>query len=69
MTTEHRDKFRFFGCMKAPLKRLQNKFRYQILMRINANDKQMLDKIFFISDKYKTRNIFISMEVNSNNLT
>ena len=66
---QERDKFRFFGCMKAPLKRLQNKFRYQILMRIEAKDKDLLDKIFFISDKYKTRNLFVSLEINSNNLT
>ena len=64
-----KDKFRFFGCMKAPLKRLQNKFRYQILMRIEANNKELLDRIFFISDKYKSRNIFVSLEINSNNLT
>ena len=64
-----RDKFRFFGCMKAPLKRLQNKFRYQVLMRINADDRELLDTIFCIVDKYKTRNLFVSMEINSNNLT
>ena len=66
---ENKQKFKFFGCMKAPLKRLQNKFRYQILMRIDANDRKLLDTIFAISDKYKSRNLFISMEINSNNLT
>lgn len=66
---QKREKFRFFGCMKAPLKRLQNKFRYQILMRIEANDKDLLDTIYFVSDKYKTRNLFVSFEINSNNLT
>jgi len=66
---ENRQKFKFFGCMKAPLKRLQNKFRYQILMRIDANDRKLLDTIFVISDKYKSRNLLISMEINSNNLT
>ncbi len=66
---EKRDKFRFFGCMKAPLKKLQNKFRYQVLMRIDANDRALLDTIFSISDKYKSRSIFVSMEINSNNLT
>ncbi len=64
-----RDKFRFFGCMKAPLKRLQNKFRYQVLMRINANDRELLDRIFSVSDKYKSRIVTVSMEINSNNLT
>ena len=66
---EQREKFRFFGCMKAPLKRLQNKFRYQVLMRINANDRELIDKVFISVDKYKNRTVLISMEVNSNNLT
>lgn len=66
---ENRDDFRFFGCMKAPLKRLQNKFRYQVLMRISAGKKELLDRIFFTIDKYNSRNIFVSLEINSNNLT
>ncbi|MBQ8426384.1 MAG: primosomal protein N' [Clostridia bacterium] len=66
---ENKDDFRFFGCMKAPLKRLQNKFRYQVLMRITAGDKTLLDRVFFTVDKYKQRAIFVSMEINSNNLT
>ena len=65
----NRNKFRFFGCMKAPLKRLQNKFRFQVLMRINAEDKDLLDEIFATADKHKTRLISVYMEVNSNNLT
>lgn len=65
----NRDKFRFFGCMKAPLKRLQNKFRYQVLMRINAEDRELLDKIFYTVDKYKQHGVLVSLEINSNNLT
>ncbi len=66
---ENKNDFRFFGCMKAPLKRLQNKFRYQVLMRITAENRELLDKIFYTVDKYKQRAIFISVEINSNNLT
>ncbi len=66
---EDREKFRFFGCMKAPLKRLQNKFRYQVLMRVLSNERELLDRIFIIVSKYKSRNLLVSMEVNSNNLT
>ncbi|MBO7344690.1 MAG: primosomal protein N', partial [Clostridia bacterium] len=66
---ENKDKFRFFGCMKAPLKRLQNKFRYQVLMRVLAEDRQLLDKIFLVVDKYKEHGVLISLEINSNNLT
>ena len=66
---ERKNDFRFFGCMKAPLKRLQNKFRYQVLMRITAGDKELLDRIFYTVDKYRQRAILISLEINSNNLT
>lgn len=65
----NREKFRFFGCMKAPLKRLQNQFRYQVLMRITAKDRELIDKIFYTSDKYKSRSVSVTLEVNPNNLT
>ncbi|MBO5927491.1 MAG: primosomal protein N', partial [Clostridia bacterium] len=63
-----RDKFRFFGCMKAPIKRLQNKFRYQILMRITADSKDIFDKINSLCEKYNSRKIITCIEINSNNL-
>ena len=66
---QNKSEFRFFGCMKAPLKRLQNKFRYQVLMRITADNRELLDKVFYTVDKYRQRAVFISMEVNPNNLT
>ncbi len=69
VVNENKNDFRFFGCMKAPLKRLQNKFRFQILMRVTAKKKEILDKIFIISDKYKSRELLISLEINSNNLS
>ncbi len=65
----NKDDFYFFGRMKAPLKRLQNKFRFQVLMRVTADKKQILDKIFIKVDKYRSRQIMVSMEINSNNLT
>ena len=63
-----REKFRFFGCMKAPIKRLQNKFRYQILMRIKKEDKQLIDRIFITADKHKTNSVSVAMEINPSNL-
>ena len=66
---QNKKEFFFFGCMKAPLKRLQNKFRYQVLMRISAENKTLLDRIYLVIDKYKSRTISISYEINSNNLT
>jgi primosomal protein N' (replication factor Y) len=65
----NKEKFKFFGCMKAPLKKLQNKFRYQILMRIDTKNQSLLTEIFNISNKYHNRKTLISFEINSNNLT
>ena len=55
--------------MKAPIKKLQNKYRLQILMRINADDEKLLREIYNCARKSETRNVFVSFEVNPNNLT
>ena len=59
--------FRFFGCMKAPLKRLQNKYRYQVLARID-NDK-IIDDFAYIANKYDDRTVSVYLEINPSNLT
>lgn len=64
----NKQEFFFFGCMKAPLKRLQNKFRYQVLMRIKDNE-QLKEQIHLISSKYQTDSVSVYLEINSNNLT
>ncbi len=66
---EYRDKFYFFGCMKAPLKRLQNKYRYQVLMRIEASNRQILDTIYAVINKYNVGSASVYLEINPNNLT
>lgn len=65
----NRDKFRFFGCMKAPLKKLQDKFRYQVLMRIERGNKEIIEEIFNVSNKYNDKNASVYLEINPNNLT
>ncbi len=65
----NRDKFRFFGCMKAPLKKLQGKFRYQVLMRLDRDNKDLIAQVFKASDKYNDRFSSVHLEVNPNNLT
>jgi len=64
----NKDKFRFFGCMKAPIKRLQNKFRYQVLMRFDKGDKPLIDSIYQLSSKFNGRNVLVSLEINPTNL-
>ena len=66
---QNKSKFRFFGCMKAPLKRLQDKFRYQILMRINANSKDIYDLLNGIVKSFNSKTASVWLEINPNNLT
>ena len=66
---EKRDKFFFFGCMKAPLKKLQGKFRYQVLMRIEADNVSLIDEIYTQAEKYNDRSLSVYVEKNPNNLT
>jgi primosomal protein N' (replication factor Y) len=66
---ENKDKFRFFGCMKAPIKKLQNKFRYQIIMRIERQNSNLLDAIYLSSKEFNNRNTSVYMELNPNNLS
>mgnify|MGYP001033001004 FL=1 len=66
---ERQSEFLFFGCMKAPLKKLQGRYRYQVLMRITPDDVDLKNKIFGTADKYDSKNVSVYMEVNPNNLT
>ncbi len=65
----NKEKFKFFGCMKAPLKKLQDKYRYQILMRLDRGNKDIIDAIFKISEKHNSKNSSVYLEINPNNLT
>lgn len=64
-----REKFAFLGCMKAPLKKLQNKYRYQILMRITDKDDSVKDRSATVAEKLKTRNVSAYIEINPSNLS
>lgn len=66
---EKRDKFMFFGCMKAPIKKLQGKFRFQILMRIEKGDLDLTNTIYYTVHKYDNKGVSVSFEINPNNLT
>ena len=56
----------FLQAMPSPVKRIQNKFRYQILTRYVPNDKITCD-FFSISDIIE-KDVSIFVEINPNNL-
>ena len=63
------NEFLFFNKMKSPIKRLKNKYRYQVLMRIRPNNDKIRDKIYEIVSSFKLDNTFINVEENPSNLS
>lgn len=65
--TEHAEKFLFFNKMHAPIKRIQNKFRYQVLMRLS--DTSVLPLVYDSCAEARTRDVLVSVEENPTNLS
>lgn len=61
--------FKFFGCMKAPLKKLQGKYRYQVLMRIDNENEDIVEQIYAATSIRNHGKVNAYMEINPNNLT
>ena len=70
LRTREKD-FVYLGAMKSPLGRIQNKFRYQILMRFpRENEKEILDFVDGVVKKtIAPRNTFVFLEMNPQNLS
>ena len=61
------DKFLFFNKMHAPIKRIQKKFRYQVLMRLT--DGSVLKEIYAACAGVKRKNTLVYVEENPSNLS
>ena len=62
--------FVYLQAMKCPKKRLQNKFRYQVLARYyTKNDKQITTKIYEICSKNSQNKVSVFVENNPQNLS
>lgn len=66
---KNRSAFSFFNKMKSPIKKLKNKYRYQVLMRIVENDDSLREQVFDAALKYKNDKAVISVEENPSNLS
>ena len=56
--------------MKSPVKRIQNKFRYQILMRLSQkNAENILQDIYKLDKLIKDRNVLTFVEINPQSLS
>ena len=62
--------FLFLQKMRCPLRRLQGKHRFEILMRLsNACAEEILETIYKIVDKNTEDKVLVFTEVNPQNLT
>ncbi len=64
---EEAEKFLFFNKMHAPVKRIQNKFRYQVLMRLV--DGEPLPRIYDIAAEANSKDVLVYVEENPGNLS
>ena len=64
---EESEKFLFFNKMHAPVKRIQNKFRYQVLMRLT--DGAPLPRIYAIAAEENAKDVLVYVEENPGNLS
>ncbi|MEG1964087.1 MAG: primosomal protein N' [Clostridia bacterium] len=60
----------YMQAMKSPIKRLQSKFRYQILLRIKREcEQEIISNIYSIVENYKIKNAWSFVEINPQNLS
>ena len=61
------EKFLFFDKMRSPIKKIQGKYRYQVLMRLA--DGAILPKIYDVCAEARNRDVLVSVEENPTNLS
>ena len=67
---QYNDDFIYLSAMKCPVKRIQNKFRYQILMRVAPKDYTNIRNLIYNIDRsLKDKEIISFVEVNPQNLS
>ena len=64
-----RSAFLFFNKMKSPIKRMKNKFRYQVLMRVLPDRQDVIDKVYELSLPCSNKNALVYVETNPANLS
>ena len=67
---QNNEDFIYLSLMKSPVKKIQTKYRYQILMRLNVNSSdKVLQEIFKIDKLLKKKDILSFVEINPQSLS
>lgn len=65
---KNQESFLFFNKMRSPVKKINNKYRYQVLMRLVGDYSQIKDTIYQKSLARKTAKTLVYVEENPSNL-
>ena len=61
--------FSYFNGMKSPIKRIENKFRYQVIARLEGKKREeVIEKIYKIVEKCKENGVISYVEINPNSM-
>jgi len=64
------DDFIYLGVSKSPIGRIENKYRYQVLMRLRlGNFDKIMHEVFELANKNKNSNATCFVEINPTNLS
>ena len=68
--SEYPNDFIYFGVMKSPIGKIQNKYRVQILLRLKReNEDAIISRLFELLEKNKANNVSAFIEINPQNLS
>ena len=66
---DHSERFVMVAGMKSPVKRIENKYRYQILMRLTRKDeKDTLSRVYEIVNAEEKKDASVFVEINPQNM-
>ena len=66
---ENASEFIYFNKMKSPVKRINNKYRYQVLARIKTGNNKIIDNFYSVASEFDGKNVRCYLEVNPNSLS
>ncbi|MBO7528183.1 MAG: primosomal protein N' [Clostridia bacterium] len=70
LSNDYKEDFVYFDAMKSPIGRIQNKYRYQILIRLKQdNAREIIDKIYEACDRIQNPKVSFFVEINPASLS
>lgn len=70
LSKEYPNNFVYYDAMRSPITRIQNKYRYQILIRLNKeSSRDIIDKIYDVCDEKLNSKVGFFVEINPSSLS